>query len=329
MRRTLLTALSFTAVVAWGQAAGAATISISCGAVGAELQLCKEGAEAWAKKSGNEVKVVSHAELGDRAAGALPADAGGGLGRHRRLPDRRDLAGHPRQPLHRPDASTCRRSSSTSTSRRSSTTTRSSGKLVAMPWFTDAGVLYYRKDLLGEVRQEAADDLAGADRPTRQEIAGQASARPATTQMRGFVFQGKAYEGLTCNALEWVDSFGGGTIVDDERQDHDQQPEGGRGAGPGRPRWIGKIAPEGVLNYCRGGGARRLPVGQRRLHAQLALCLGARAGAGQPGQGQGRRGGPAEGRRGRQAHRQRSAAGSSRSRSTARTRTPRPTSSAT
>ena len=33
--------------------------------------------------------------------------------------------------------------------------------------------------------------------------------------MQGFVFQGKAYEGLTCDALEWVDSFGGGTIVDD------------------------------------------------------------------------------------------------------------------
>ena len=49
-------------IVAFGAAAGSAaaeTIAVSCGAVGLELKLCQEGADAWAKKTGNEVKVIS------------------------------------------------------------------------------------------------------------------------------------------------------------------------------------------------------------------------------------------------------------------------------
>ncbi|MGH6886986.1 MAG: ABC transporter substrate-binding protein, partial [Geminicoccales bacterium] len=40
-------------------AAEAATISISCSAVGLDLELCQEAANAWAEQTGNQVEVVS------------------------------------------------------------------------------------------------------------------------------------------------------------------------------------------------------------------------------------------------------------------------------
>src|SRR5258705_2906228 len=39
--------------------AAAETISISCSALGKEFELCKSGAEAWAQKTGNQVRFVS------------------------------------------------------------------------------------------------------------------------------------------------------------------------------------------------------------------------------------------------------------------------------
>ena len=96
------------------------------------------------------------------------------------------------------------------------------GKLVAMPWFTDAGLLYYRKDLLRSTarrRPTTWDELTATAKKVMD-----AERKAGNADMQGFVFQGKAYEGLTCNALEWVASFGGGPIVDAERQDHHQQP---------------------------------------------------------------------------------------------------------
>ena len=40
-------------------AAAQGTVLVACGSVGAEFDLCKTGAEAWSKKTGNQVKVVS------------------------------------------------------------------------------------------------------------------------------------------------------------------------------------------------------------------------------------------------------------------------------
>lgn len=86
------------------------------------------------------------------------------------------------------------------------------GKLVALPWFTDAGLLYYRQDLLDKYDAEVPQTWQALT-DTARHI--QQSERDAgNARMHGFVFQGRAYEGLTTNALEWIASHGGGTFVD-------------------------------------------------------------------------------------------------------------------
>ncbi|MCA9773109.1 MAG: ABC transporter substrate-binding protein [Myxococcales bacterium] len=83
------------------------------------------------------------------------------------------------------------------------------GHAYAVPWYIDAGVLYYRKDLL---------DAAGLPPPgTWPELVEIARAIVAKHPgMRGFVWQGKQYEGLVCNAMEFLWSAGG-AVIDEGR----------------------------------------------------------------------------------------------------------------
>ena len=120
------------------------------------------------------------------------------------------------------------------------------GRLVALPIFTDAPALYYRKDLL---------DKYGLKVPaTWQELQDTAKLvmdkeRAAGNQdIWGYVFQGNAYEGLTCNALEWVMSNGGGGIIEPDGRISINNPKAA--AALDRVKgWIGTIAPPGALAY--------------------------------------------------------------------------------
>lgn len=62
------------------------------------------------------------------------------------------------------------------------------------------------------------------------------------------MFQGNAYEGLTCDALEWVKSNGGGQIVEPDGTVSINNPQAAA-AIDRAATWIGTIAPEGVLSY--------------------------------------------------------------------------------
>ena len=81
-----------------------------------------------------------------------------------------------------------------------------------MPWFGDFGILYYRTDLLKKYGYKAPPKTWADLFTMAKKI--QDGERATNPNFTGFVFQGNAYEGLTCNALEWIASAGGGNIID-------------------------------------------------------------------------------------------------------------------
>ncbi|MDI5921405.1 ABC transporter substrate-binding protein [Halomonas sp. LR5S13] len=244
-KKTLISAIALAGAAAGSSQAQAADLTISCGAVGAELTLCEEGVAQWEEKTGHEVDIVStpnssteRLSLYQQILSAQSSDIDvmqidvvwpGLLANH--LLDLSETLGEDAAEGHFEAIVT---------------NNTVDERLVAMPWFTDAGVLYYRKDLLEEHGVEAPETW---EELTEIATEIQAAEREAgNDKMWGYVFQGRAYEGLTCNALEWIASYGGGTIVDAEGEitiDNAQAAE----ALDLAASWIGNISPDGVLNY--------------------------------------------------------------------------------
>ncbi len=227
-------------------AAAQTAVTLACGSVGIEAALCREGAEAWARETGNTVTLVStppgsteRLALFQQLLAARSADIDvfqidvvwpGMLARHLR-----DLSG---------DVDAAERARHLPQAIANNTV---DGRLVAMPWFTNAGILYYRRDLLAKHGRQVPrtwDDLAETARAVME-----AEREEGNDRLWGFVFQARAYEGLTVNALEWIASHGGGSIVsaDGAVTVNNQAAARALSAAAG---WIGTIAPQGVLNYA-------------------------------------------------------------------------------
>jgi trehalose/maltose transport system substrate-binding protein len=120
------------------------------------------------------------------------------------------------------------------------------GKLIALPTSTDAPALYYRKDLLEKYGKKPPTTWAEMEATAKEIMDGERAAGNA--DMWGFVFQGNAYEGLTCNALEWIKSNGGGQIVEANGSISINNPQA-VAAIERAAKWIGTISPEGNLAY--------------------------------------------------------------------------------
>ncbi len=118
--------------------------------------------------------------------------------------------------------------------------------LVGLPWYTDAGLLYYRTDLLEKYGFSAppATWQELTDMATTI-VEGEAAGNSAFT---GFTFQGNAYEGLTCNALEWQFSNGGGSIIEPDGTVSMNNEQAVAALELARS-WVGTISPEAVTGY--------------------------------------------------------------------------------
>jgi trehalose/maltose transport system substrate-binding protein len=121
------------------------------------------------------------------------------------------------------------------------------GRLVAIPWFSDAPGLYVRTDLTEEYGVEIPttwDELTVA----AQTVQDAHRAATGNEDFWGYVWQGNDYEGLTCDAHEWLVAETGETFISADGvvnvTDEAWIAALDRAAG-----WVGSISPEGVTTY--------------------------------------------------------------------------------
>ena len=119
------------------------------------------------------------------------------------------------------------------------------GRLVAAPWFSDTALLYYRTDLLKKYDLKVPKTWMELTKAAYKIQTGERKA--GNEDFVGFVWQGNAYEGLTCNAIEWIASNDGGTIVSREKKVTVYNPNAVKAIRMVK-NWIGSISPKGVLS---------------------------------------------------------------------------------
>jgi len=121
------------------------------------------------------------------------------------------------------------------------------GKLVAMPYHPNVGVLYYRTDLL--LKYGYSTPPRTWNELERMAVRIEKGERAqGEKDFWGFVWPGSISEGFTSTALEWQASAGGGRIIESDRTISINNPNAMR-AWDRAAHWIGWISPPSVLAY--------------------------------------------------------------------------------
>jgi trehalose/maltose transport system substrate-binding protein len=120
------------------------------------------------------------------------------------------------------------------------------GKLVALPNKLDFGLLYYRSDLLQKYGFQSPPETWNELEQMAARIQGGERAE-GKNDFWGYVWEGAISEALTCNALEWQASEGGGRIIDGNQVSVNNA--GAIHSWERAAEWVGSISPPGVTSY--------------------------------------------------------------------------------
>jgi trehalose/maltose transport system substrate-binding protein len=256
-----------------------ASVTIVCGGVVGSFEPCREGVQAWAQTKGHDVRIIRStpgnsiarrlsrdllaAQVDDVDVIEIHIDSAGTLAKN--LADLRPIPGVAEG--HFPAALEA---------------LTVDGRLVGLPWYLGVGRLFYRRDLLEkyELRvPQTWEELATSARTVQD---GERAA--GHTEFWGYVFQGRASEELTDNAVEWFASYRGpgivaadGSVVVDDLINKTALTQA--------VSWLGSIAPPSVLTmeraesirfFTNGNGAflRYYPSGLVRSEDPASLVRG-------------------------------------------------------
>ncbi len=121
------------------------------------------------------------------------------------------------------------------------------GKLVAMPYHSNVGVLFYRADLLDKYGYKAPPRTWDELEKMAQRIQDGERAK-GQKDFWGYAWPGAPTEGLMCNSIEWQESQGGGHVVESDAKISVNNPKT-IAAWTRAAHWMGRISSPTVLSY--------------------------------------------------------------------------------